>query len=296
MEIIPNQYFIGTLPSRETKIVDFTFTPLIEADLSFVLYYQTGDNKHQSEVTLPLHFSSDKKQADMALSSVSFSTLNGVEQITGDITNIGLEAAYSVTVTVGEGVNPVFPYKDYVLGTLNADDFASFQLTFEPIETSSAGTLILTFKDKDGNSYIQSFSVELNQPTNDATFIASSPGSFSEGRAMMGMNRGGGVRMTTGGGGGRGPNVMVGSGPIQRPGSVATETPSDSPPLLLIAVILLFLIGGAYSIRHKKQTGKKMGKKGWKDLKLMKEIESYDAGENANDSDQSATSHTPDEK
>ena len=292
MEIIPNQYFIGTLPSRETKTVDFTLTPAIEADLTFVLQYQTGDNKHESDVTLPLRFSADKKQADMALSSVSFSTMNGVHQITGDITNIGLEAAYSVIATIGEGANPVFPYKDYVLGTLNADDFANFQLTFEPIGTSDTTTLIMSFKDRDGNQYMQSFPFERSASVYDGTFITSSSGSSSG--AGMRMGGGGGVRVTTGGGGGS----FGGPGPMQGPGSAAAEAPSDSPPLLLIAIGILAIIGGAYYIRSKKSNkqSKKMGRKGWKDLKLMKEIESYDAETNAQDSEQSTTSHAPDEK
>jgi len=291
MEIIPNQYFIGTLPSRETKTVDFTFTPKIEADLIFVLHYQTADNKHQSEVTLPLRFSADKKQADMALSSISFSTINGVQQITGDITNVGLETAYSVTATIGEGANSVFPYKDYVLGTLNPDDFASFQLTFEPIETSYTPTLIITFKDKDGNQYIQSFPFEQGEPAHEGTFITSFSGSSGGGgmrTSGMHVSRGGGVRMTVGGGGG-------GRGPMQGPGSIATEAPSDSPPFLLIAIAILAIIGGAYYIHRKKKRNRKMSRKGWKDLKLMKEIESYDEDENTQDSDQS-TASTSDEK
>ena len=304
IEIIPNQYFIGTLPSRETKTVNFTLTSTIEADLTFALHYQTGDNKHESEVTLPIRFSVNKKQADMALSSISFSTQSGVQQITGDITNVGLETAYSVTATIGEGANPVFPYRDYVLGTLNPDDFANFQLTFEPIGIRDTVTLIITFKDRDGNEYMQSFPFEQNGSASafDGTLITSSSSSGGGGMRMNvggGSMGGGGVRMTTGGGGGGGTRTFVGPAPMQGPGSAETVAPSDSLPLLPIAIVLLAIIGGAYYIRRNKQTNKqskKMSRKGWKDLKLMKEIESYDQETDVQDSDQSTTSQTPDEK
>ena len=235
MEIIPNQYFMGTLETGEVRSVKFSITPTIETDLSFILSYQTGKNRHESEVIFPIQFSADKKQANMALSSVSFSTLNGVQQVTGDITNIGLETAYSVTATLSEGVNPVFPYKDYVLGTLGPDDFANFELTFEQRERTNTATIIVTFKDGDGNQYITSLPIELGGSVHDMPYIASSLGSD-----------------------GGGPASMVGSSSHARDGAVV-QAPSNSQPYLHIAIIILLLGGGAYLFYHRKQTGKNRG-------------------------------------
>ena len=298
MEIIPDQYFIGTLESGEIRSVEFFLTPTIETDLTFTLSYQTGDNIHESEIIFPIQFSVDKKQAEMALSSVSFSTLNGVQQVTGDITNIGLEIAYSVTVTISEGASPAFPYKDYVLGTLDPDDFANFQLTFEPLERAKAAAILVTFKDGDGNQYTTSLPIELGGPASDMPYIVSSSGSGGGG------NRGGGggpaMQMRNGGGNA----VFVGGGPSMggsgsRAQSATTvQAPSAFSPYLYIAFIIL-VIGGAYLFYHRKQAhkdGRKMGRKGRKDINLMKEIDSYDAQVPADDQGETFAFHTSDEE
>ena len=49
--------------------------------------------------------------------------------MTGDVYNAGLEVANSVLLTTGGG-QPVNPYRNYVVGSLQPDDFSSFELTF----------------------------------------------------------------------------------------------------------------------------------------------------------------------
>ena len=300
IETIPNQYFVGTLQTEEVRTVDFIITPTIEADITFILYYQTGDNVHESEVTLPITFSVDKKKADMTLSSLSFSTINGAQQVTGDITNIGLEAAYSVTVTISEGAAPTFPYKDYVLGTLNPDDFANFQLTFEPLENSNIASIIVTFKDIDGNQYVKSLPIELNGPVSGASYITTSQSNGGSGGSGMRAG-GGGSGMRVGGGGGRGGTVVaVGPGSMGRSsgGSEEVLPPSESLPYALIAIVILIVAGGAYYLHHRKQgsKAKKGGKKARKDINLMKEIDSYDADAKADETEGDAEAHITTEK
>ena len=291
MEVIPNQYFIGTLQTEEVRAVDFAITPTIEANLTFLLSYQTGDNIHKSEVIFPIQLSADKKQADMALSSVSFSTTNGAQQVTGDITNIGLETAYSVTVSIYEGANPVFPYKDYVLGTLNADDFASFQLTFEPQGNSNTATIIATFKDKDGNQYMKSLPIELGGSVSALSYLTTNQGN--------GGARGPGMQV---GGDNRGASVVaVDSGSMGRSSGGGEEAVPLSEPLspLYIAIIIFVVVGGAYYIYRKKDINivkKKIGRKGRKDINLMKEIDSYDADTKADETEGDAEAHITTEK
>ena len=266
MEIIPNQYFIGTLETGEVRAVLFSITPTIETDLTFTLSYQTGDNVHESEITFPILFSADKKQAEMALSSVSFSTINGVQQVTGDITNIGLETAYSVTATISGAANPVFPYKDYVLGTLDPDDFANFQLTFELREQASTATIIVTFKDGDANQHITALPIELGGHVYD---MSSSFGNDGGGPAPLG-----GSRLSGGNEG-------------------VTQIPADSLSYLAVAIIILIIGGGVYLFYQREKAHKKGKRMERKDENLMKEIESYEA-EDA--SKESPTLDTSDEK
>jgi hypothetical protein len=71
--------------------------------------------------------------------------------ITGDVNNAGLEDAKSVTVTTGRAV-PSEPYKSYVVGSLEPDGLAEFEVTFTNPE-GSAPDLIVDYKDADGNPY-----------------------------------------------------------------------------------------------------------------------------------------------
>jgi hypothetical protein len=79
------------------------------------------------------------------------------------VTNAGMENAVSVVVTTTGNATPIYPYKNYVVGTLKPDDFSSFELTFDsnlmsiPIE--------ITFKDDDGNQYNRTTDLDLTHAT-----------------------------------------------------------------------------------------------------------------------------------
>jgi hypothetical protein len=75
--------------------------------------------------------------------------LEGRYQLTGEVSNAGLEAANAVTVTVGGNATPVDPYRSYVVGSLEPDDFASFELSFTA-EAPGEIPLLIEFKDSDG--------------------------------------------------------------------------------------------------------------------------------------------------
>jgi hypothetical protein len=160
VDLSPTDSFIGSLKSGETREVSFEVTPTVETNLTFTLEYSNGENDHKTSRTIPLFFGYDKKQADPFVSNVIVKQEKNGYHITGDVTNAGMENAVSVVVTTTGKAVPVYPYKNYVVGTLKPDDFSSFELTFNTNGTEVI-PIEIKFKDDDGNQYTRTTDLDL---------------------------------------------------------------------------------------------------------------------------------------
>lgn len=150
LDINPSTIFVGNLASGKSTTVNFSVTPESESTMSLELDYNNGDNVHTVSATLPIVFSTDKKQADPIISNVEVTKEGNAYTVTGDITNAGLLTANAVTVTSLSPAIPKDPYRSYIIGALKQDDFGSFTLTFTADDAESV-PLQLSYKDKDGN-------------------------------------------------------------------------------------------------------------------------------------------------
>ena len=146
----PSSYFIGTLSPDQAQKISFNITPAEPTHLNIVVDYKNGVNPHSSVVTLPVIFGESKKQADPILSNLIVEYEEGKYTLTGDVTNAGLEVANSVVLTAGEGAVPVNPYREYVVGSLQPDDFSGFEITFFAENTSQVQVQV-NYRDVDGN-------------------------------------------------------------------------------------------------------------------------------------------------
>lgn len=160
IKISPTDSFLGTLQSGETYKASFDITPTTPADVTFTLTYSNGENTHETSRVLPVSFGYDKKQADPYVSNVILKLDDNGYHVTGDVTNAGMENAVSVVVTTTGDAYPIYPYKEYVVGTLKPDDFSSFELTFRA-EGSSVIPIEIRYKDADGNQYTRSTNLDL---------------------------------------------------------------------------------------------------------------------------------------
>jgi hypothetical protein len=146
----PSSYFIGTLNPDQAQKISFNITPGEQTSLDIIVDYKNGVNPHTSLVTLPVRFGESKKQAEPILSNIIVEYGDGKYTLTGDVTNAGLEVANSVVLSVGDGAEPVNPYREYVVGSLQPDDFASFEITFLAENTTQVQVLV-NYRDIDGN-------------------------------------------------------------------------------------------------------------------------------------------------
>ncbi|HZD42513.1 MAG TPA: hypothetical protein VE134_00505 [Methanomicrobiales archaeon] len=148
--VAPSGNFLGTLEPDQSAEVTFHITPESASNVTFLVTYLNGINQHQSELTLPLAVGENRRQAELILTNVEISPANGAYRLTGDISNAGLETANAVVVRMGDSVTSIVPYKRYVVGTLNPDDFSSFELSFQA-EGDQSLPVMVEFKDEAGN-------------------------------------------------------------------------------------------------------------------------------------------------
>jgi len=149
-DVTPSDTFIGSLASGAKTTADIAVTPYQPTTLGLTMNYDNGDNPHKVTTELPIVFGLDKKEAEPIISNIQVESSGGVYHITGDVTNAGLENAYSVVVTSLLPAVPEDPYKSYVVGVLKPDDFGSFEVTFSA-DNGATVPVQLSYKDADGN-------------------------------------------------------------------------------------------------------------------------------------------------
>lgn len=160
LDITPSSYFIGTLAADASATVSFNVTPNQAGNLTITAAYQNGVNLHTRAITLPVALDDDLMRASLVASNLVVTRDGSTYHLTGDVSNAGLEVANAVTVTAGGSAVPVDPFRSYVVGSLNPDDFASFEISFRA-GNASAVLLLLQFKDRDGRVFSSRAEVDL---------------------------------------------------------------------------------------------------------------------------------------
>lgn len=169
--VTPSSVFIGALAPNAQATASFNLTPAENATIGFEISYFNGPSRHAETIALPVSYGQSKTSPDLILSNFLVELNTGIYRLTGDVNNAGLSAARSVVIAPGEGVTPADPYPQYVVGSLQPDDFASFELNFRA-ENRSTVPLVISYKDDNGNPFEQraEASLALNE-------TASGPGS-----------------------------------------------------------------------------------------------------------------------
>ena len=189
--------FIGGLDAGASANVEFEVTPVSEGTMTFVATYRNGMTTHTSELSLPVVFGESKKSPIPIINNVEIKDSGSYKTLSGDITNAGIEDAKSVMLTVGSPAVPVDPYKTYVIGSLDSDDFSSFELTFK--SDAEEIPVLITYKDASGNTYSKTETINGGSQNGfDATGNGDVKGNFPP----NGGGRGGPMGMMRGMGGG----------------------------------------------------------------------------------------------
>jgi hypothetical protein len=191
-EIFPEESFVGTVKSGTSVQVPFTITPERETDVTFHVSFHNGDNKHTTDVVLPLNLGENKMGAQIVVNNIESSSTGSTTTIKGDVTNNGLTAAKSVLVTVGSPATPVNPNPVYAIGNLEPDDFSSFEVDYTT-KGPGAIPLIVQYKDAEGHVFEEKTTIDGNQNTTGFGSAAALNGATGAASASSNNRRGGGI-------------------------------------------------------------------------------------------------------
>lgn len=157
MTFSPSDYFIGGIPEGNKSTASFTFNTMSSeegyTDVSFTASYFNGDNLHNSETA-----SKEVriiKQSPLVFTGIEVENTANKYTLSGDLNNFGITDAKNVMVSIddAEDIEPLQPYANYFIGTLEADDFSSFELSARVTSRNVTSIpIIIEFRDPD-NAY-----------------------------------------------------------------------------------------------------------------------------------------------
>jgi len=162
--ISPDESFVGTLKAGTSVQVPFAITPKKETSVTFHVTFNNGDNKHSTQVVLPLNIGTNKEEAEIIVNNIESSSSGTTLTLKGDVTNNGLTDARSVLVTVESPATPINPNPVYAIGNLEPDDFSSFEVTYAMTGTGNV-PVVVEYKDEDGNVFTEKFSISTSGNT-----------------------------------------------------------------------------------------------------------------------------------
>jgi hypothetical protein len=150
--ISPTNHFISSIEAGSSVEIPFDVTPEKDTTVTFHINYQNGNNKHITDVVLPIKTGKDKQAAAPVINNIAVTSQGSSYHLTGDVNNAGITDAKSMVLTVMAPARAVEPYAEYSIGSLASDDFSSFELTFASNDLSSV-PLKVSWKDAEGNTF-----------------------------------------------------------------------------------------------------------------------------------------------
>jgi hypothetical protein len=241
VDISPSQKYISSLNGQSSVEIPFSVTPGQQTSINFHISYQNGDNDHATDVVLPIIIGENKKAAIPIVNNVELVSSGTSYTLTGDVNNAGLTDAKSMIVTVGAPAKAVEPYAQYAIGSLAADDFSSFEITFSSNDLSSV-PLVITWKDKDGNSFSTTKNLNLRTNAGSGTTGTASGSSGSSSGSGTPVTTGSSAARNSGGfsGGPQGGGSIFGFGG-SRGGGIGSFYPLIAAGIIIVAGIVIWL-------------------------------------------------------
>ncbi len=149
-----NKYFIGEnqktvfIKKGETKNITFQIKVDKEGITSIPLIIYFDNNQIEKNLTIDVI-----GKADLVLSGIDVESSFNEVKITGDIDNIGTGMAKSVLISIEKtkDIIPKRPYENYFVGTLNPDDYGSFELHCIINGTVNEIPVVITYRDENNN-------------------------------------------------------------------------------------------------------------------------------------------------
>ena len=153
--------FVGEIPANSSQSASITVLTTEETDeVTITATYRNGANWHSESITLPIYAGISRTGADLVINNIETGKTSAYTTITGDVNNAGLTTAKAVVVSTID-TTEAGPYPEYVIGSLDTDGLSEFTVTFK--SDAPVVTVLFTYKDAEGNTYIQTKDVTVNK-------------------------------------------------------------------------------------------------------------------------------------
>jgi len=141
--------FVGTIPAGKSAQASITVRTDGAEDVTLLVSYSNGANKHTEELVIPAGEGYSTASPELIITNILVEKTNGYYTLTADVNNAGFSTANSLRISSLEG-GDIGPYSTYVVGSLDGDDLAGFELTFKKPKDGTL-TLVLTYKNDAGD-------------------------------------------------------------------------------------------------------------------------------------------------
>ena len=175
-DISPSEEQVKSIPAGTSVNVPFAITPHQQSDVTFKVTFRNGDNVHTTTVVLPLNIGEDKTAVLPVISNVALASKAGTLTLTGNVGNAGITDAQGMVISVGGPEKPVAPDPNYEIGSLAANDFTTFTLTFISADLSAVPVQV-KWKDSQGTTHSSTTTLDLRNLAGSSGGIGSSSGS-----------------------------------------------------------------------------------------------------------------------
>lgn len=163
----PSEIFVGDISPGNKSTMTFTFNTIGigngTKNISFSATYFNGDNLHKAQDNGTTVNIVDKSA--LLLTDIKTERLGSKYTVTGEINNIGTTDMKNVKLSVLEsgGIEPLQPYANCFVGTLEADDISSFELS-ALINSSNTVKIpvLIEFRSNDNTYTSVTESIDLN--------------------------------------------------------------------------------------------------------------------------------------
>lgn len=151
------------VPAEGTQSVTLDGASIPAGDVTIRAEYTAAGERRSAEQTLRY---SPQATAEIALTGVDFTRDGAALGISGDTANLGSADAGSVLVSVGDrdGVAPVPPNAEYFVGSVEASEFATFEVTASVEEGIERVPLDVSYS-VNGERHSRVVTVDLAQPS-----------------------------------------------------------------------------------------------------------------------------------
>ncbi|XRO75715.1 COG1361 S-layer family protein [Methanocaldococcus sp. 28A] len=161
-----SKYFIGNnqktvfIKKGETKNLTFQIKVDKEGIIQIPVVIYFDNNQIEKNLTINVI-----GKADLVLSGIDVENSFDDVKITGDIDNIGTGKAKSVLISIEKTNNiiPKKPYENYFVGTLNPDDYGSFELHCQINGTVNEIPIKITYRDENNNLITIHKTIKINR-------------------------------------------------------------------------------------------------------------------------------------